>query len=89
MAPQKSLTKRVSEPSLGVKGEEEQVHPLAPDFHAFLGLAGQAWEPIRTLPEHQQEVMGWRCLCARSAQVDRRRDAVSLCLYEAGGGQRV
>lgn len=71
-----------------MKGEEEQVHPLAPDFHAFLGLAGQAREPIRTLLEHQQEVVGQGCLCA-SAQVDRRRDAVSLCLYEAGGGQRV
>ena len=48
------------------------MYPPAPDSHAFLGLAGQTWEPVRTLQEHPQKVVGRGCLCARSAQVDRR-----------------
>ena len=34
------------------------MYPPAPDSHAFLGLAGQAWEPVRTLQEHPQKVVG-------------------------------
>lgn len=65
------------------------MHPLAHDFHAFLGLAGHAWEPTGPAGASTESCGGRGCLCARSAQVDRRRDAASLYLCEAGGGQRV
>lgn len=37
-----------------------QVYSLTPDFHEFLGLTWEAWEPIRTLQQCPWEVMGIR-----------------------------